>query len=327
LHHLIFLLLLLGRFSSAFAAEPPLLSFPLACTVGRDCWVVNYFDHNPGKGFQDYRCSWRGYDGHTGIDISIGTLGRMNAGVSVLAAADGIVIGGRDGEEDKGIAHGEVLTTRECGNGLRLDHGGGWITQYCHMKKGSVRFQTGMKVRRGDVLGLVGLSGMTEFPHLHIEVQYYDKQHPVDPFTGSVTSCQQPPRPLWDAEALAKMPYRPVQIFSSGAADRIPNRTALQQGTGEARRISATSELFIAYFQTYSVPKGATFIIDVTAPDGTPFLRREIVQERSQMQAYVYAGKKRGTAPWPTGTYRFTAVVQGGGKDIKDTQDTEITVY
>ncbi|MFN5589203.1 MAG: M23 family metallopeptidase [Holosporales bacterium] len=323
----VFLLACLWVFAPALAGEPPSLSLPIACTPGRDCWVVNYFDHDHSKEFQDYRCSWRGYDGHTGIDISVGTLDRMNAGVSILAAADGTVIGGRDGEADKGIARGEVLTVKECGNGLRIDHGGGWLTQYCHLKQGSVRFQPGMKVRRGDVLGLVGLSGMTEFPHLHIEVQYKDKKHPIDPFTGFVASCKQAPRPLWDAAALAKMPYRPVQIFSLGAADRIPERAALQQGVFEARRIAASSEVFIVYFQAYGVPKGATLMMDIIAPDGTLFLRRTAVQERRQIQAYFYAGKKRGSAPWPRGTYRLIATVQQDETGKKETQEAEIKVY
>jgi murein DD-endopeptidase MepM/ murein hydrolase activator NlpD len=48
------------------------------------------------------------------------------------------------------------------------------------MKEGSVTVVTGEQVGRGDVLGQVGMSGRTQFPHVHISVRHSGAV--VDPF-------------------------------------------------------------------------------------------------------------------------------------------------
>ena len=51
-----------------------------------------------------------------------------------------------------------------------LDIGGGTYALYAHFQPGSVRVKEGDRVRRGDVLGLVGSSGNSLAPHLHFHV-------------------------------------------------------------------------------------------------------------------------------------------------------------
>ena len=58
---------------------------------------------------------------------------------------------------------------------MLIDHGGGWRTQYCHMRQGSVRVRKGDRVRDRQRLGTIGLSGKTEFPHLHLSVRFRGK--------------------------------------------------------------------------------------------------------------------------------------------------------
>ncbi len=58
-----------------------------------------------------------------------------------------------------------------------VDHGFGYQTLYAHMSKLEVR--TGQKVKRGDVLGRVGNTGLSVGPHLHYEV--HKSSEPVDP--------------------------------------------------------------------------------------------------------------------------------------------------
>jgi murein DD-endopeptidase MepM/ murein hydrolase activator NlpD len=54
----------------------------------------------------------------------------MERGTEVLAAADGVVVATRDGEPDLGLRERgvEELRGRDAGNGVRIDHGGGWET-------------------------------------------------------------------------------------------------------------------------------------------------------------------------------------------------------
>ncbi len=54
------------------------------------------------------------------------------------------------------------------GNCVQINHGYGYITLYGHMSAFKIR--AGQKVKRGDVIGLVGSTGKSTGPHLHYEV-------------------------------------------------------------------------------------------------------------------------------------------------------------
>jgi murein DD-endopeptidase MepM/ murein hydrolase activator NlpD len=85
---------------------------------------------------------------HSGMDF------RAGYGTPIVAVADARVV-------SAGRAGG-------CGNAVRLDHGGGLATRYCHMSRMAVR--AGQGVRRGQVIGYVGSTGLSTGPHLHYEM-------------------------------------------------------------------------------------------------------------------------------------------------------------
>jgi murein DD-endopeptidase MepM/ murein hydrolase activator NlpD len=66
---------------------------------------------------------------------------------------------------------------RELGNHIIIDHGFGYQTVYAHLDKFNVK--VGQKVKRGDVIGYVGSTGLSTAPHLHYEVLVNGRQ--VDP--------------------------------------------------------------------------------------------------------------------------------------------------
>jgi murein DD-endopeptidase MepM/ murein hydrolase activator NlpD len=105
----------------------PLLDVPVACVMGAECFVQNYFDQDPGPGVLDYGCGARTYDGHRGTDIRTRTLAEMWAGVGVVAAAPGTVVGTRNNMEDVlvGDIGRDALDGLDAGNGVRIDHGDG----------------------------------------------------------------------------------------------------------------------------------------------------------------------------------------------------------
>ena len=137
---------LLGPPAAPLAAPPdaPELRAPIRCDAGRDCWVSTFFDHDPGPGHKDQACGPVTYDGHGGVDFAIPNLADMARGVEVLAAAAGTVIGTRDSMHDVSIRDIEPgsLGGKDCGNGVRIDHGGGWHPQYCHLKRDSIRVRS-----------------------------------------------------------------------------------------------------------------------------------------------------------------------------------------
>jgi murein DD-endopeptidase MepM/ murein hydrolase activator NlpD len=180
---------------------------------------------------RDYRCGGRSYDGHDGTDIRIRNLEIQRQGVEVLAAASGRVIGGRNDMEDVSVetVGKAAIAGKECGNGVVLEHEGGWRTQYCHMAKGSVRVKIGDQMTAGQPIGLVGLSGDTEFFHLHFTVRHREKT--VDPFAYSAAenSCGGG-RSIWAASLAEQTQYRPGEIIDYGFAGIAPTMELMESG-------------------------------------------------------------------------------------------------
>ena len=95
-------------------------------------------------------------------------------GVEALAVGSGTVSAIKDGipENIPGPTSRAVPITIETvgGNHVILDLGGGRYAFYAHLQPGSLRVKVGDKVKRGQVLGLVGNSGNSTEPHLHFHI-------------------------------------------------------------------------------------------------------------------------------------------------------------
>lgn len=93
-------------------------------------------------------------------------------GQEVLAVADGTVVGTRNDlpEQVPGTYPEGIGVDEADGNYIVLDVGNGFYVNYAHMQPGSVRPALGDEVKRGDVLGLVGNTGNSVAPHLHLHV-------------------------------------------------------------------------------------------------------------------------------------------------------------
>ncbi|MCE2996426.1 MAG: peptidoglycan DD-metalloendopeptidase family protein [Cyclobacteriaceae bacterium] len=86
---------------------------------------------------------------HTGVDFA------ATIGTPIYATADGVI----DRLEVSFSGYGKVL---------EIDHGFGYRTRFAHMHGFNVRL--GQKVKRGDLIGYVGDTGLSTAPHLHYEV-------------------------------------------------------------------------------------------------------------------------------------------------------------
>lgn len=129
------------------------------------------------------------YDEHDGSDYLLdGAFEAMDAGsATVIAAAPGVVVRAHDGEYDRCRATlgGDIdCDGREPkANAVTLEHADGTRSLYWHLMKDSVAVAVGDQVARGDVLGLIGSSGISSFPHLHFEVQDAEGRT-IDPYAG-----------------------------------------------------------------------------------------------------------------------------------------------
>ncbi|MGL4320924.1 MAG: M23 family metallopeptidase, partial [Paracoccaceae bacterium] len=256
------------------------LALPVDCTLGETCFIQNYFDRDAGPEATDFTCGPLTYDGHDGTDFALHTDAAMEEGVPVLAAADGTVRGIRDGMPDIRISDPAAppLDGRDCGNGVAIDHGDGWETQYCHMKEGSISVQEGQTVKRGDPLGMIGLSGNTEFPHVHLEVRKDGAE--LDPFDPDNTlACGEPPAPaLWTAP----MAYVPGGIISTGFATDVPEYDAVKAGLPDAA-LTPDAPAIVLWAHLFGGRVGDVVTFSISGPDGS-IIEEPVTLERTQAQ-------------------------------------------
>jgi murein DD-endopeptidase MepM/ murein hydrolase activator NlpD len=94
------------------------------------------------------------YRKHPGIDFA------AKQGTPIYATADGVV---KLAQNNGGY-----------GNCVFIDHLYGFESRYGHLQK--ILIRSGQRVERGDIIGLVGKSGIATAPHLHFEVHYKGKE-------------------------------------------------------------------------------------------------------------------------------------------------------
>ena len=101
---------------------------------------------SPGR-FHPILQTWRA---HRGVDYA------ADRGTPIMATSDGVVI-------QRGPNGG-------LGNAVEIRHPNGFITRYGHMSGFASGVVVGTRVRQGDVIGYVGMTGLATGPHLHYEM-------------------------------------------------------------------------------------------------------------------------------------------------------------
>lgn len=305
--------------TQARAADPISLALPIACELGKTCFLQNYVDTDASPKWKDYRCGEQTYDGHDGTDIRIPSMAEQRAGVDVIAAAPGTVIGTRDGVADVSIRDpgADSVKGRECGNGVMLRHQNGWTTQYCHMARGSIRVSRGQKVEAGTPLGRIGLSGNTEFPHLHFSVMH--NQAKVDPFAFGTEpgTCGGSGKSLWNEAVRASLGYLRGQVLNAGFSANAVTMAQIESGEATRQPPKADSPALVAYVRAIGLEAGDVLELAIVAPDGKPFAQqRQPPLDHSKAQFFTMVGKKRGQTPWPAGTYTARFKVLRDSKSV-----------
>lgn len=279
---------------------------PVDCTVGRSCVVQNYVDMQGGQEYGDYTCGSLSYDEHHGTDIRLPSHKEMEAGVAVLAAAGGVVERVRDGMPDVNfrLVGREAVTDRGLGNTVIIRHADGLFTGYGHMKRGSITVAVGDTVTAGQEIGMIGLSGLSEFPHLHFEVRQNNTV--VDPFTGAgaETGCGVPVQPLWDDATLQQLQYIPSLVMRIGLADRELNRAAIEYGLHQTDApLDRNAETLLLHVYVAGLRTGDIARFQITDPLGDTFIDAERIIDQKAAVQLLRAGAADRTTPWDAGTY------------------------
>jgi hypothetical protein len=292
----------------------PCFVLPIACRPGIDCFVQNYVDHDPGPAARDGFGGARTYDGHDGTDIRLPTMTAARAGVAVLAAAAGVVRATRDGVPDDGRADAAAIAGRECGNGVVITHTGDWQTQYCHLARGSIGVTQGQNVLPGQPIGRVGLSGNTEFPHLHFTARF--RNAPVDPFgrlAPGIPACGS--AGAWAPAVARAFPPPGRVVLNIGFARGPVDSAAIDAGTIDAGTIAApdgrSPTILVFFVRLIGLEAGDHVDLSLRGPDGAVIAESSSLPlDRAKAQWVAFAGRRRTAAGWPKG--RYVGAVRAG---------------
>lgn len=300
------------------AAETPRFGLPIRCQPGVDCFIQNYVDQDPGPGWRDYACGFLSYDGHTGTDFRVPDLRAMRRGVAVLAAADGVVAATRDGEPDILVSRRgrEVLRGRDAGNGVRIEHGDGWETQYSHLLRGSILVRPGQRVRAGEPLGLVGLSGNTEFPHVDFTIRKDGR--PLDPFVPAGAApgqCQAAKDGLWLPAVAEQLRYQGTGLLVAGFAPGAVSREQVQ-GEHEIGAVTRDAGALVFWAELFGLRQDDELELVLIAPGGESLVEHRLRLPGNKVVYSAMAGKRRAESPWPAGKYQGRVSLRRGGQTI-----------
>ncbi len=284
---------------------------PINCELGQDCWFMNYVDVDPDTGVaRDFTCNKRSYEGHKGTDIAIRSFEEVEAGVDVRAVASGTVLRLRDGEAD-GFRNDDEMdelrqARKECGNGIIIDHGEGWLSQYCHLKQGSISVKPEDKVRRGQNIAKVGLSGISAHPHIHLSL-LHNGEH-VDPFTGQkqYEGCGlETVAPLWREKTVK---YEPFALYDGGFIGGRPVFSEISRGIKEpfANKDSDILSFWGVYF---GAKPGDKIHMSFKDPNGEVLTSQDITQDEIKARQYYFIGKRKPQTGWTRGTYIAEMIV------------------
>ena len=311
------ILRLAGAFGAALAAAPcfagpPMLDFPLDCTLGESCFIDDYVDADPGEGLRDYTCGIKTRDGHRGTDFILPHFDDMARGVDVLAAAPGRVDALRDGMADEAITPDtrSAIEGRECGNAVRIDHGDGWQTLYCHMKRTSIIVRKGQAVQawrragpggpeRTDQCaafafdGAEGWPGGRSVPARGRRLRHRSGQWPLARCAGLRSGGP---------------------LYSAGFSTAMPDFDAVASGAARVR-VSTPDQPLILYGFVHLARPGDTLSLTVSGPEGEVF-EETVVLEDPEKRLFRAFGRKSPAGGWQEGPYRGYVTLSRDGRII-----------
>jgi hypothetical protein len=180
---------------------------------------------------------------------------------------------------------------------------------------------------------MVGLSGRTVFPHVHITVRH--GKTVVDPFVGvnGAPRCGLGNKPLWKPDVLARFDYRPVQLYHAGFAGDKPQLEDIREGRLNQVVIGRDAPALFLWFEAFWMRPGDAFAFKITGPNGETVLRSEKVFRTTKKKvggrSAYFAGRKRKSPAWPAGVYKgeVRVIRNKGQKDQQEyTTTSQVTV-
>ena len=292
-----------------------LFQWPVRAAAGLSVFdfhgLSNFVDQNSSYPdlLLDYQCGQRTYDlasgyNHRGTDIFTWPFpwNRMdNDQVEVVVAAAGTIVLKQDGYFD-----------RSCGfnsnpwNAVYVMHADGSVAWYGHLKVGSLTTKLiGAQVEAGDYLGVVGSSGSSTGPHLHIEV-WDALDNLIDPFQGACNSLN--PDSWW----VVQRPYYDSAVNQMTTGTLPPDfGSCPNPETSHARSVFDAGALI--YFTTYYHDQraGQTSQYSIHRPDGSTYSSWSHSSSEPHYAASYWYWWINFPVSIPSGTWRFDVQYEG----------------
>lgn len=315
-------LLALAAAAPARGDDAPLrLDMPVDCDMRSTCAIQKYVDLDPTPERRDYRCGRIATDGHDGTDIRLRRFADLGASAPVIAAAAGRVLRVRDGMADANVREtgAAAIGDRLAGNGVVIDHGDGWETQYSHLKRGSVVVRPGQTVAAGARLGDIGMSGNAEFPHLHFEVRR--RGTAVDPFSGRSpgAGCEGAAASMWRAGAARALAYRVPEVLAVGLAASADAARAARTATVPAP-LGKNPPALVIWADVVGARDGDMQTFRMRTGDGRLVLDRRLRVARGGLSWFAFAGLRRPPEGWASGKYVVSYLIERDGQTINSNE-------
>ena len=283
------------------------LLFPVACHLMTDCWITDHVDLDQGLSrSEDYMCGDKASDNNKSTHISLANRKAASNIFPVMASANGTVIKAQN-------------VGGFCGEHVVIQHDDHWETSYCHLKEASVKIRKGQTVARGDVIGEIGLSGLTEWPHLSFAVTRNGMV--FDPFSGRSTleGCHTKSQPLW--EGGFNPPYEPAHVTDIGfTVGRVAERDIALGNMPDIDRIDVKTPQLSVWAMLMNIKRNDQITMILENPDEKVINKIQISVEDDKNIFPIYFVTRRKDFLWPSGYYKGSVTI------TRDLNGSDITV-
>ena len=253
----------------------------------------------------DYNCGQRTYDtpsgyNHGGTDYFLWPFSwnKMDSSdVEIISAAVGTIVNKSDGNFDRSCS-----SNNNNWNAVYIQHADGSVVWYGHMKTNSLTTKlVGATVTQGEYLGVVGSSGNSTGPHLHLEI-YDPSSNLNDPYQGACNNFNS--SSWW----INQRPYLDAAINHIASNDTPPvfANCPNQDTKNEWDYFSQTDTIFLmTYFRFLS--QGDTVVVTIKRPNSSVWSNWTWINNFGDFNAaYIYWWMIAGTGE-PNGTWTFQA--------------------
>lgn len=266
-------------------------ALPVRCEFGRECRVIQYFDHGSAR---DYACGSLTVAGYIGVAFAPSPDSQDRTDIPVVAAAPGRI-------------------TAASASGIQIDHGGGWTTKYV-LDTTETKLRAGIQVDKGQVIGRMTPAGKFKIPQLVFIV--VKDGFPIDPFRPVKGSgCGLATDSRWEPEAVRQLVYDPLLIVYAGFAEGTLDLKKAQQGefTVPVSRSTGTISFWVGMRGT---KQGDKFEVWFKSPSGDVLATGTNTQDKDEQSWIVRIQRVKILGDWDVGEYTGELKITRDGAEI-----------